>query len=200
MKKIFGLALALVVAGAFLLPPVFAQDSMIKKAVFIIPQENFQDDEFAQPLAILENNEVLVTVASTTLNEATGMNGAKTTPDILVQDVNVDDFDAVVFIGGSGAAQYIDDPLAHKIAQEAIAKNKILGGICLAPRILANAGVLKDKNATVYPSEGDKLKTCGVNYTAKPVEKDGNIITADGPGSAKEFGETLLKALKAETK
>ncbi len=199
MKRIFGFILVLTIlfSGVSI---VFAQEQVGKKAVFIIPQENFQDDEFNQPLAIFQKQGIEVTVASTTLNEVTGMNGAKTTPQMLLKDLNVDDYDVVVFIGGSGAAQYIDDPLAHKIAQEAIAKNKILGGICLAPRILASAGVLKDKNATVYPTEGEKLKECGVNYTAKPVEKDGNIITADGPGSATEFGTTLVETLEGETK
>ena len=174
----------------------FAQAQEGKKAVFIIASENFQDDEFAQPLAVFKENGILVTVASTTTDEVTGMDGAKTTPDVLLETVNVDDFDVVVFIGGSGAAQYIDDPLAHKIAQETVSKNKVLGAICLAPRILTNAGLLTGKNATVYPTEGDKLKEAGVNYTAKPVEQDGNIITADGPGSAKEFGETLVGLLK----
>jgi protease I len=194
MRKISVVILAFMMAAS-VVATGFGQ-AVEKKAVFIIPQENFQDDEFAMPLAVLKANGVQVTVASTTTGEATGMNGAKTTPDMLLKDVSVKDYDAVIFIGGSGAAQYIDDPLAHAIAKDAIAKNKILGAICLAPRILASAGVLKDKKATVYPTEGDKLKEAGVDYTAKPVEKDGDIITADGPGSAKEFGEILAVALK----
>lgn len=197
MKKLLSLILVLSMATAFL-PAVQAQENA-KKALFIIAQENFQDDEFAQPLDVLTSNNIAVTVASTTTDEVIGMNGGKAKPDMLLKDVKVDDYDAVVFIGGSGAAQYIDDPLAHLVAQEAIAKNKLVGAICLAPRILATAGVLKDKKATVYPSEGEKLKEQGVNYTAKPVEQDGNIITADGPGSARDFGEALKKALKGDS-
>ena len=166
-----------------------------KKAVFLIAAKDFQDDEFSQPLEVLKGKGVAVTVASTTLSEATGMNGAKVTPNALLKDIKADDFDAVVFIGGSGAMQYLDDPLAHKLAQEAVAKNKIVGAICIAPLILANAGVLSGKNATCYPTEGEKLKGSGVNYSAKPVEVEGNIITADGPKSAKDFGEELAKAL-----
>ncbi len=211
MKRFFCIVLALTMVAAAMgcrttafwlvavgLPNVFAQVQPAKKAVFIISQDNFQDDEFAMPLEVFKSNSISVTVASTTLGEATGMNGAKVKPDVLLKDVKADDFDAIVFIGGSGAAQYLDDPIAHKLAQDAVLKNKILGGICLAPVILANAGVLKGKSATVYSTEGDKLKTCGVTYTGKPVEKDGNIITADGPHSAKEFGEALVKSLKVK--
>ncbi|HBG61676.1 MAG TPA: DJ-1 family protein [Candidatus Omnitrophica bacterium] len=195
MKRITQLFIILF-SVMFLIMSGHANAQSGKKAVFIIASENFQDDEFAQPLAVLEDNGVSVTVASTTTEEVTGMNGAKTTPDVLLSTIKADDFDAVVFIGGSGAAQYIDDPMAHKLAQDAIEQNKVLGAICLAPRILASAGVLTGKNATVYPTEGEKLKEAGVNYTANPVEQDGNIITADGPSSAKEFGEALVGLLK----
>lgn len=168
-----------------------------KKALMLIAADQFQDDEFAVPKGILEKNGIQVTVASTTLAEITGMNGAKAKADILLKDVKAADYDAVLFIGGAGAAQYIDDPVAHKLAQDAVAANKIVGAICIAPVCLARSGVLKGKNATTYPVEANQkeLSSCGVNYTGKPLEKDGNIITADGPNSAKEFGEEISRAL-----
>jgi protease I len=167
----------------------------VKKAVFVIAQDNFQDEEFLRPKEVLEQNGIEVTVASTTLNEATGMLGGRVKPDILVSDVNARDFDAVVFIGGSGATQYLNDPLAHQLASEAVNADKVVGAICIAPAILANAGLLKGKRATVFSQEGNTLKSGGADYTARPVEKDGNIITASGPEAAREFGEELVKKL-----
>ena len=177
--------------------PLFALENapLGKKALMLIAQNNFQDDEYFRPREVLEKNGVKVTVASTTLNEVTGMLGGKVKPDILLNNVNVRDFDAVIFIGGSGAVQYLDDPLAHKLANDAINANKVVGAICIAPGILANAGVLKGKRATVYSSESRLLEAGGSVYTAKPVEKDGKIITASGPAAAAEFGETLVKEL-----
>jgi protease I len=174
----------------------FAVAQTGKKAVMLIAQDGFQDDEFFRPKEVLEKNEIQVTVASSALTEAKGMNGGKFTPQVLLSDVKAGDFDAVIFIGGSGAAQYLDDLQAHKLAQDAVARDKILGAICIAPRILTNAGVLKGKRSTVYPTEGAKLKDAGVKYTAMPVEIDGNIITADGPDSAVRFGEEIVRALK----
>ncbi len=171
-----------------------------QKAVFLIAEKDFQDDEFARPLAILEAEGVEVTVASSTLDEVTGMNGMKTVPELLYTEVNVENYDAVVFIGGSGAMQYINDPVAHRLAKEAVEKDKVIGAICLAPRVLASAGVLKDKRATVYPSEGEVLKQSGALYTAQPVEQDEKIITADGPDSADAFGLALLQQLKGRGK
>ena len=66
---------------------------------------------------------------------------------------------------------------------------------CGAPAILAKAGILKGRNATVYPTGVDYLKECSVSYTGKPVEIDGRIITASGPDAAGEFGRELVRAL-----
>ncbi|MBW2045361.1 MAG: DJ-1/PfpI family protein, partial [Deltaproteobacteria bacterium] len=133
--------------------------------------------------------------ASTALSPATGMNGMKTTPDILVDNIEVEDFDAIVFVGGSGAMQHLDDVLFHRVARDAVAFDKLIGAICIAPAILAKAGILQGRNATVYPSGVDYLKECSASYTGRPVETDGDIITASGPDAAKEFGQALVKAL-----
>ncbi len=194
MKKNVNVVLfAAVVISCFF---TFAAAQSGKTAVMLIAQNGFQDDEFFRPKEVLEKNGVKVTVASSALTAAKGMNGGTFNPEVLHKDVDVKKFDAVIFIGGSGAAEYLDDPQAHMLAQEAAAENKIVGAICIAPRILANAGVLQGKKATVYPGEGEKLKAAGVNYTANPVEIDGTIITADGPDSAEQFGEEIVKALK----
>ena len=166
-----------------------------KKVVMIIAEEGFQDDEFLQPKEVLEEKRIAVTVASTTLSEATGMMGAKVKPDILVSDIDLEDFDAVIFVGGMGAVQYLDDPGAHKLARDAVDVRKIVGAICIAPVILTRAGILEGKRATVWSSEAPQLQAGGAHYTGQAVEKDGNIITADGPGSAREFGKEISKAL-----
>jgi protease I len=188
MKK-----LALLVSLVFFSVTAFAQSG--KKAVLVIAERDFQDDELARPMEALKAAGVQVTVASTTLKEVKGMNGAKAHPDKLLKDVKAGDYDAVVFIGGSGALQYLDDRTAHSLAQSAVAQKKVLGAICLAPVILANAGVLSGKKATCYPTEAESLRQEMVIYTGAGVEREGLIITADGPKSAKEFGEELVKAL-----
>lgn len=168
----------------------------MKKIVMVIAQEDFRDEEFLQPKEILEKNSIEVKVASGSLNIATGMLGAKVKPDILTKDINMEDFAGIIFVGGAGASQYWDDPIAHKLAREAIKTDKVVAAICIAPVTLAKAGVLKGKRATVWSSEASKIKSSGGNYTARPVEKDGKIITANGPQVAREFAEEIVKALK----
>jgi protease I len=167
----------------------------MKKAVMIIAENNFRDEELFEPKEILQNAGIEVKVASTNLNPAKGALGASVKPDLLVSKIKPGDFDALIFVGGGGASQYWSDPLAHKLAKEALSLNKVIGAICIAPVTLAKAGLLKGKKATVFSSEAGQLKAAGAIYTGKNLEKDGNIITASGPFAAKEFGEEIKKAL-----
>lgn len=174
---------------------VHAADIAGKKAVLIVAYENFRDEEFLEPRNLLESKGVKVTVASSRVGKATGMLGAEIQVDMLVKDVNVAEYDAVIFVGGTGATEYFDDPVAHKIAQDAVAQGKIVAAICIAPAILANAGVLRNKSATCFATESDTLKKGGARYTRTPLERDGKIITAEGPKAAKNFAEAIVAAL-----
>jgi len=171
------------------------QSAKGKKAVMIIASNNFRDEELLKPREVLEKNGVTVTVASSSLKEATGMLGAKVKPDILFTNINVAEYDTVIFVGGSGADEYWDNPTAHKIANDANSAKKVIGAICIAPVTLAKAGLLKNKKATTYSSTVKDIKSAGANYTGADVEKDGNIITASGPAVAQKFGEAIVKAL-----
>ena len=167
-----------------------------KTAVLIIASDKFRDEEYQKPKAILEREGVKVTTASSTLNEVTGMLGAKAKPTMLLKDIKTADFDAIVFIGGQGASEYWDNSTAHELARKTVENEKILAAICIAPVTLANARVLEGKKATSWPDVADKLKIKGVKYSTKHVEVDGKIITGSGPEAADEFGKALVKALQ----
>lgn len=167
-----------------------------KRVVMVIAEANFRDEELFHPKAVLEKEGVKVDVASTTLKTARGSRGGVVTPDKLVSDINVADYDAIIFIGGSGCRQYWDDQQALGLIKESVASGKITAGICSAGATLALAGVLEGKKATAFSGEADILRQNGADYTAKPVEVDGNIITADGPASANDFGKAIVKKLK----
>ncbi len=171
----------------------------VKRVVLIIAHENFQDHEYAEPRSVFEAKGFEVVVASSSLETATGMEGAQVQPDILVSEIKVGDYDAIVFIGGIGVEEeYWDNPEAHRVAREAVAQGKVLAAICIAPVILARAGVLEGKRATVfpYPDGINALEAGGATYTGKEVERDGLIITAFGPPASRQFGETIAAALE----
>ncbi|MFH1227058.1 MAG: DJ-1/PfpI family protein [Planctomycetota bacterium] len=192
MKKI--LAALLIFCLIAVLPVNGFAEAKGKKALFIIAAKDYQEQEFSRPFSALSQSGVAITVASTVSGEAVGTDGAKVRVDMQLADARVDDFDVIVFIGGPGASQYVDDPLAHSLTQDAMKKEKLVAAICMGPLILAKAGVLKGKKATVYPTLAEQLEQEGAKYSAKPVERDGRIITADGPDSAAAFGQEIIKA------
>lgn len=166
-----------------------------KKVLMIIAQKNFRDEELAEPRAVLEAAGAQVTVGAASLRESVGMLGAQVKPDVALSEVKAADYDAVIFVGGGGATQYWQDPTAHRLAREAQEAGEVLGAICLAPGTLAGAGLLEGKKATAYASAKDACIKGGARWTGSHVEVDGRIITADGPQSARKFGEAIRDAL-----
>lgn len=194
---IFLLLILFILQSGFIQGGICAEKKRLegKKVLMIIAKKDFRDEEFFEPKEVLERDGAKITVASSSLDTSTGMLGARVRPEILIEKVKVTDYDAIVFVGGVGATEYINNPVAHSIAKEAVRENKVLAAICIAPAILANADVLKNKKATVWKSETRTLQSRGAKYTGSDVEVDGRIITANGPSAAKKFGEKIVEAL-----
>jgi protease I len=169
----------------------------MKKVVMIIAPEQFRDEEYFKPKEIFERAGMSVVTASAVKGACRGKLGGAAVSEMLVADIDPAQFDAVVFVGGGGAARYIDDPDALALAQNAYGQGKLVAAICVAPLILAAAGILIGKKATVFESDAPELSEAGALYTAKDVEIDGKIITGAGPFAATKFGEAVVKALQA---
>ncbi len=171
---------------------------MEKKALMIIAPRNFRDEEFREPKAVLEKAGVKVVVASTEAGTARGMFGTQVVPDTTVDKVNPEEFDAVVVVGGSGSQTYLwNNSQVHKIVQALYKKGGIVAAICISPAVLAKAGILKGKKATVFPSADatNELKKAGAIVSDAPVVVDGKIITGKGPEAAREFGQKIAQSL-----
>ncbi len=170
-----------------------------KQIVMIIAHENFRDEELIHTREELEAAGGTVTIASTSTTEARGMFGATATPDITLDQLNVDNYDAIVFVGGSGSEVYFNHPNALKLAQDAYQKNKLVAAICIAPSILGNAELLQGKRATVWAGNEkypNILRSKGAQFTNEDVTQDGRIITANGPEAAREFGRSIVRYLE----
>ena len=159
----------------------------------VIAMENFRDEELFVPAKLFEETGIKVTIASTVTSKVTGMLNGIAKPDVLLKNVKVKDYDAVIFVGGIGARIYYNDKIAHQIAKDAAEQDKVLAAICIAPNILANAGLLQGKKATCWDSA--ILTKNGAKYQNKNVVRDGKIITANGPRAAYEFGQVIIKVL-----
>lgn len=170
------------------------------RIAIIIAFTGFKDEEYFIPREIFEKERIDIVTVSNQDGIARGVSGAEVIVDIKIEDFNIDDYDGVVFVGGPGCLKNLDNEPSYKIIQETVEQNKVLASICISPVILARAGVLKGKKATVWSDTLDKspikiIEENGAIYQDKNVVVDGKIITASGPQSAEGFAEEVIKGL-----
>ena len=117
-------------------------------------------------------------------------------PDKLLDDVKGETFDLIVLPGGLPGADYLDqDPRIKALLNSNLQHGAYIGAICAAPKVLANAGLLKNKTATAYPGVLDPGQFPETKITTSAIEIDGNVITSRGPGTAMDFALTLIECL-----
>lgn len=110
--------------------------------------------------------------------------------------IDNNDFDMVVIPGGMGGAQALmhnQDFIGY--LKRMAGAGRFIGAICAAPMILGQAGLLDNVTYTAYPGVIATETYPTATYTGAPVEKDKNIITSRGPGTALVFALTILEEL-----
>jgi len=170
------------------------------KVLLVVAQTDFQPIEYRDTRAALESTDIGVRVASFEKAEAIGADGAKIKVDVAIKNVDTTEYDAVILIGGPGAAkQLVGNPDVIELVQSAHNNGKIVAAICISPVVLAQARLLKDRKATVWNEDGKQeeiLTAEGAEYVDQDVVVDSKIITASGPPAAKKFGKTIAGMLK----
>lgn len=168
------------------------------KILMVVAPKDFRDEELFETREVLEKEGIKVEVGSKGTEEAQGMLGGVVKIDKDINEVEVDDYQGIVFVGGTGASVYFNDPRAQTLAKDFADEDKLVAAICIAPSILANSGLLEGKKATCFSSEAENLKSQGAEYTGQGVTVDGRIITAQGPDYATQFGEAIAEKLRGD--
>ena len=167
-----------------------------RRIACVVAPERFRDEELAEPRRLLEQAGHRVIVASTRPGTAAGMRGARVTVQSTVAALREEDLDLLVIAGGSGAPAHLWDhePL-RRLAVAMHRAGKPVAAICLAPPVLARAGLLAGRRATTFPDRRAllELKRGGASYVDQAVVRDGTIVTGSGPEAAADFGAALLQ-------
>ncbi len=167
----------------------------MKRIAVVIAFEGFRDEELFVPYSGL-SEEFDVKVFSSKKGLATGKLGGTFMVNNVIEDIVPEDFDALILVGGPGGYSYLDNLTLKEIINNFYSSNRLVSAICMAPLLLAGAGILDGKKATVFHGDAEKIKmNKGVIYTAREVEVDGNIITADGALAAQSFTKNIREYL-----
>jgi protease I len=167
----------------------------MSKVLLVVAPEGFRDEELFFTREELEDAGHETVIASTRRGTCHGSQGGFAQATVALADVSAADYDAVAFVGGSGARALFPDEMALRLASEAAHRDSVVAAICIAPVILANAGLLRGRRVTAFPSEVATLQAAGAHCTMSAVAVDGAIVTADGPKVAREFGQAIDRLL-----
>lgn len=177
-----------------------------KKVLIIIAPRNFRDEELTEPIHYLEKNGISFDVVSSLKGLAIGMLGGKMLIEKTISEINeegISEYSGILIVGGGGSAEYLwnNSSLIH-LVQKFDSEEKVISAICLSPAVLARAGVLKDKVATIWNDDQaiEEIRKGGGTFKSEPIIVDGRIITANGPLAAGGFGEKVAKAILSSTK
>lgn len=208
MKKLF-----LTILLALTVSPVFAKPA--PKRVLMMVAEGFYAPEYYTPLENFKAEGFQVTTATkynrpTKPDERQIDTYSAVVPDITFEQIDVDQYDAIVFAGGNGAWEdFFPNSDVHKALNDFFKNDKIVALLCSSTGLLGVANnldgqgspIAKGRNVTGYKRvEGLLVKLGQVNYLKGEEDKpfvvvDGNLITGRDPQSSTLYSQKVIAAL-----
>ncbi|MGE7370338.1 type 1 glutamine amidotransferase domain-containing protein [Neorhizobium sp. NPDC001467] len=163
--------------------------------------------ELAEPRQALIDAGVVVDLASPSLDTIRGVAGTDlsnmsphfVSPDLVLEDVNVEHYDALFIPGGLANPDTLRTiPSAVAVVRAFIAAGKLVASICHGPWMLIEADAVKGKAATGWHSLRTDLTNAGARVWDEPVVKDDNLLTSRMPEDIPFFSEALVQALRQQ--
>ena len=167
---------------------------MKQTMVFLAP--GFEEIETVTIIDILRRAGLTVIIAGLIPDVVEGAHGLKIVADRTIDDIQVEDFEAVIVPGGNpGYINLRKDSRVIEIIKKAFSLNKLVGAICAAPAVLSDSAILKGKNCTIYPGMENELEKGGGLSKQEKVVIDNKIVTSRGPATALPFALKLGEIL-----
>jgi protease I len=114
------------------------------------------------------------------------------------EDINEQDYDALVIPGGRAPEYLRLYPKVISMIQHFFAENKPVAAVCHGPQLLTAADVLKGRKCSAYPATAPEVRAVGGEYIEIGMDEaitDGNLVTAPAwpahPAWLKQFNQLL---------
>ena len=170
------------------------------KKIAILATDGFEQVELTEPKNNLEAAGATVEILSIKEGEIKGWDktdwGVKVKVDRLVSNARPEEFDALVLPGGQINPDKLRmDKSAVSFVKQFAATGKTVAAICHGPWTLIEAGVVKGKTMTSWPSIHTDLINAGATWVDRQVVEDGNIITSRKPEDIPAFSDAIIAAV-----
>ena len=165
--------------------------------ILIVATDGFEELELFGPREILQKRGTEVVLASLKTDpiQATVHDdpGKTIRPDLTIEQVNPDDFDALILPGG------VRNPDQLRMHRNVIAlirdfddRQKPIAAICHGPWLLVEADLVKGRTVTSWPSICTDLRNAGATVVDQPTVTDANIVTSRNPDDVEAFTNALI--------
>jgi protease I len=170
--------------------------------VAILATDGFEQSELLEPRRALDEAGAQTEVVSLKSGDIKGWNhkewGESVAVDKTVDSVDAKIYDALVLPGG------VMNPDNLRMNAKAVAfvkaffdARKPVAAICHGPWTLIEAGVVKGRILTSWPSLKTDIKNAGGNWVDQEVSVDGNLITSRNPKDIPAFNREIKKLFAA---
>lgn len=171
---------------------------MSEKRVLALLTEGTEEMELVISVDVLRRAGIDVTVAGLTSDKV-----FKCSRGVLVSsDTTLDEaltkgpYDVVLLPGGPGYKTFAASEKVGAVLKDQEKSDRFIAAICAAPVVLKTHDVCGKKKVTCYPSVKDQMIEAGAyTYVDSKVVVDGKLITSQGPGTAYDFGLTIIEQL-----
>ncbi|MEO8619152.1 MAG: type 1 glutamine amidotransferase domain-containing protein [Sphingomicrobium sp.] len=168
--------------------------------VLIMATNRFEESELFEPRQRLIDEGAKVTLASLDQEEILGTvhdePGKAIKPDIILNEVDVGAYDALLLPGGVGNPDRLrTEAAAIDIIRGFVDAGKLVAAICHGPWLLVEADVIRGKTVTSWPSIRTDLRNAGGNVIDGAAVVDGKLITSRNPDDIPAFNDALVAAL-----
>lgn len=169
--------------------------------IAVILGDMFEDVEYSEPSKAFKENGHELTIVG--LQEGQTVVGKKNQTSVRieksVQNISVNDFDALLIPGGFSPDILRANEDAVQFTKEFVESDKPVFAICHAPQLLITAKVIKGREITGWTSIIQDIKNAGATFIDAEVVEDGNIISSRNPGDIPAFIQASLKKLKEKS-
>ncbi len=179
--------------------------SLKGKKIAILATDGFEQVELTEPRKALDEAGATTVVVSPKSGEIKGWKfkewGETIKVDKVIDDANPNEFDALVLPGGVINPDHLRmEPKAVNFVRQFVSTGKTVAAICHGPWTLLEAGALKGKTVTSWPSLKTDLKNAGANWIDQEVVTDGQFIFSRKPDDIPAFSKAIVESVSRGAK
>jgi deglycase len=170
------------------------------KKIAILATDGFEQAELMEPRKALEEAGAATAVISPKGGEIKGWKsknwGESVKVDKTLENANPNEYDALVLPGGVMNPDHLRmDPAAVNFVRQFVSSGKTIAAICHGPWTLIEAGAVKGKTITSWPSLKTDLKNAGASWVDQEVATDGQFITSRKPDDIPAFNRAIIESV-----